>query len=65
MNQSDAEKAAKARYNAKNYKKMTLQMSFSEYEKIVNYCKENGISQTRFAVRACMYFMNKNELPPE
>lgn len=65
MSQSDAQRRAKAKYNNKTYKRLTLQTTFSEHDEIVNFCNVNNISYTRFCVRACEYFIQRGELPPE
>lgn len=65
MSQTEAQKAAKARYDAKKYAKMLLKMSPEEYDDISSFCDQMNISKTRLVVRACMYFIQRGELPPE
>lgn len=65
MPKSESQKAADKRYKAKNYKNLTVLIKPAEYSAIDNYCKDMGISKSRFIFWACNYFIERGELPPE
>ena len=57
MPQSEAQKRAKAKYNAKTYKQLKASLKFSDYDLVDNYCKSIGISKASFIVKAVKYCM--------
>lgn len=52
------------KYMENNYKNLQVQIKKEDYVIIDNFCKINGISKAQFISGCCMYFINKNELPP-
>lgn len=65
MSQTEAQKAAKTRYDKQKYKPLLLKMLPDENDIISQYCEQMKISKTRFVVRACLYFIGRGEIPPE
>lgn len=67
MAQTEAQKRAKARYNAEKGGQISVRVARAEAEAIDKFIKahENEITKTRFIVRACNYFIQRGELPPE
>ncbi len=60
-----AEIAARRRYMEKTYKKLQIMVKPTEYTEIDAYCDMKKISKKKFIVRACNYFIKRDELPPE
>lgn len=67
MAQTEAQKRAKARYNAEKGGQISVRVTRAEAEAIDKFIKihKNEITKTRFIVWACNYFIKKDELPPE
>lgn len=66
MSQTEAQKAAKARYNAKNGQ-ISVRVSKAESDALNNFIElhKDEITKTRFIVRALNYFIERGEIPPE
>lgn len=66
MAQSDAQKAAKARYNKEKGGQISVRVSKAEAENIDKFINKHKdeITKTRFIVWACNYFIQRGELPP-
>lgn len=60
MPQTEAQKRAKAKYNAKNYKQLKVNIKPVDYNIIDQYCKSRGISKASFVVSACKYCIENN-----
>lgn len=67
MAQSEAQKRAKARYNAEKGGQISVRVTRAEAETIDEFIKahKNEITKTRFIVWACNYFIARGELPPK
>lgn len=61
MPQTEAQKRAKAKYNAKTYKQLKVNVKPDDYNIIDQYCKDHGISKAAFIVGACKYCID-NEI---
>lgn len=66
---SEAQKAADKRYNEKirgnKYTPLNLSILTADKQLIDEYCKSKSISKAQFIVRACKYFIGRDEIPPE
>lgn len=71
MNESDkvnknssAKIKANARYTAKTYKQLKVNIKPEDYETIANHCTDHNISKAKFIVAACKYCINNDiDLP--
>lgn len=60
MPQTEAQKRAKAKYNAKTYKQLKVNVKPLDYNIIDQYCNKHGISKAAFVVGACKYCIDNN-----
>lgn len=57
---SESQKRATAKYNKKNYKRLTADIKPSDYDIIDNYCKDSNISKASLIVTACKEYINNH-----
>lgn len=55
MAQTEAQKRAKAKYNAKAYKQLKANIKPDDYALIDTYCSENNISKAQLIVKSIKY----------
>lgn len=57
---TEAKIRANNKYNAKTYKTFTVNAKIAEYNKIVDYCNNKGISKAQLLLRSAEYIINNN-----
>ena len=60
MAMSKAHIKATARYNKDNYKTFTVNAKIAEYEKIVTYCNNKGISKAQLLLKSAIYVIDND-----
>lgn len=49
-------------YNKENYKRISIDIKKDDAEKIINFCKDMNISQTKFLVKCSKYVIDNDLL---
>ena len=57
---TEAQAQAEKRYKAKTYKTFTINAKIAEYEKIVTYCNNKGISKAQLLLKAALYVIDND-----